>query len=377
MRMLNQRVRTPIAQRVLSLAVIPVVQRVCYHKAVFRQLVQDIRELIHVVLESQTSQTTDTLRGLDRLVSLLLELNKLASESLLQSLFREIFSDVPISLKIRELQVQIRQSLEMFTAKARTQSDVQQKADKILKRMAQIESDGSRQCKDPLTSDSLCAIQRSAPATAPSDPVPLPPTYTASVNDAPGLTQIDYSDPSFDPLLLHILGISAVFHDPPSVLQISRLIAMDWKQVAATLEPVFSHFEETSTSITYSSNVKFPQSFEESILTQIDIAKYHALVAQWCLIGNTPDARDIFYACDYWDYHVCTAEPSVELFDALRNSRRPLDLTSRGKLPGLVNWLEENGAEQAADLIALYKDESNKPPQEVQIMGGMLTMVLP
>ncbi|KAK7031803.1 hypothetical protein R3P38DRAFT_3507920 [Favolaschia claudopus] len=376
MRKLTPRVRTPIAQRVLSLAVIPVVQRVCHNKAVFRQLAQKIRELIHVVLESQTSQTTDTLRGLDRLVSLLLELNKLASESLLQSLFRQIFSDAQSCLKIRELQVQIRQSLE-----ALIQPNIQQRAHKILKQMAQIECDGSRQCQNPLTSDSLSAIQRPDPATAgvyPSDPVPLPPTYTASVNDAPGLIQIDYNNlTSFDPLLLHILGISAVFHDPPSVLQISRLLGMDWKQVAATLEPVFSHFEDTSTSITYSSNVKFPQSFEESILTQIDIAKYHALVAQWCLIGNTPDARDIFYACDYWDYHVCTAEPSVELFDALRNSRRPLDLTSRGKLPGLVNWLEENGAEQAADLIALYKDESNKPPQEVQIMGGMLTMVLP
>ncbi|KAK7031779.1 hypothetical protein R3P38DRAFT_3507856 [Favolaschia claudopus] len=352
MRIVTPRVRTPIAQRVLSLAVIPVVQRVCHNKAVFRQLAQEIRELIHVVLESQTSQTTDTRRDLDRLVSLLLELSNFASESLFTSLFCQIFSNQQSSLKIRELQVQIRQSLEVFTAQALIQPNIQQRGHKILKQMAQINSDDSQRWNGALTTESLSAIQRSAPATAgmsPSDPVPLPPTYTASVNDAPGLTQIDYSNPSFDPLLLHILGISAVFHDPPSVLQISRLLGMDWKRVAATLEPVFSHFEDTISCI----------------------------VAQWCLIGNTPDARDIFYACDYWDYHVCMAEPSVELFESLRNSRRPLDLTSRGKLPGLVNWLEENGAEQAADLIALYKDESNKPPQEVQIMGGMLTMVLP
>jgi hypothetical protein len=48
---------------------------------------------------------------------------------------------------------------------------------------------------------------------------------------------------------------------------------------------------------------------------------------------------DIIYVGEFWGFHVYNVQPSMELYDSLRNSRLPLDPTSRSKLPEVIHWL--------------------------------------
>ncbi|KAJ7749659.1 hypothetical protein B0H16DRAFT_1844806 [Mycena metata] len=118
--------------------------------------------------------------------------------------------------------------------------------------------------------------------------------------------------------LLSIFGVAIVFHDPPSVLQISRVLGLRWADITAALKPVSSYLDTFVSVVDHSSEVKLRSNVKNLLLRRagslwIDAEKYHSLVARWCLVGKKSlDARDITYRADFWAYHVCNSDPSPE-----------------------------------------------------------------
>ncbi|KAJ6471888.1 hypothetical protein C8R45DRAFT_1013482 [Mycena sanguinolenta] len=203
-------------------------------------------------------------------------------------------------------------------------------------------------------------------AADPTAPPPLPEDFRKNIEN--------------NPRLRSILGVAMVFHDPPSALQISVILGLRWNEVGAALRPISSYLEPANSAINGNSDIKLRQVLKDCLLRRagtvwIDAAKYHALVAEWCLVGQSRNARDVIYAGEFWDYHVCNASPSSQLYDALRSSRLPLNPVSRTKLPAVIHWLNENGRAEAADLLVTYGERSSNYPQPVRIMGGMLSML--
>ncbi|KAJ7602855.1 hypothetical protein DFH06DRAFT_1488586 [Mycena polygramma] len=204
----------------------------------------------------------------------------------------------------------------------------------------------------------------SAPTTDPTTPTPLPDDLRKAIAKNRSLRPI--------------LGVAMAFHGSPSVLQIARVLDLKWEaEVSAALKPISSYFEHLDSPIKFNSDVRPRQILRDSLLKRagtvwLDAGKYHNFVARWCLVRQTLDAKDIIYANDFWDFHVRNANPSPELYEALKSSWIPLDPVSHEKLPGVIHWLEENGGAQASDLLAMYQDHSGKPRQEIQIMGGLL-----
>lgn len=55
---------------------------------------------------------------------------------------------------------------------------------------------------------------------------------------------------------------------------------------------------------------------------------------------TTSFPRDVFYAANSWAHHVCHADPSPQLRNALAESEIPLALESSEDLPDVIAWLE-------------------------------------
>ncbi|KAJ7467767.1 hypothetical protein B0H11DRAFT_2284255 [Mycena galericulata] len=179
--------------------------------------------------------------------------------------------------------------------------------------------------------------------------------------------------------LLPIFGVAMAFHTPPSVLQISRVLDLKWTEVRDAVKPISSYLESLDSPINFYSDIRLPGYLKGFLLQRsgtlwIDPAKYHAIVARWCLVGQrSVDARDITYAGEYWAYHVRHSTPCKDLFDALRASRLPLNAVSRQELRDVVHWLKGGGPE-AHNLMSRYQERLRQPPELVSLMGGMLNM---
>ncbi|KAJ7239606.1 hypothetical protein B0H12DRAFT_79538 [Mycena haematopus] len=128
---------------------------------------------------------------------------------------------------------------------------------------------------------------------------PTPPD-NSQVAPAPTQAAISNSDTTFtsdapipgdffrhvdnDPRLHSILGVAIVFHKPPSVLQISRVLGIPRTEVQAALLPISSYLDDLG------SNVKLQQPLKDSLLRRPGLpAIYHGLVAKWCLVDPSPD----------------------------------------------------------------------------------------
>ncbi|KAJ7147710.1 hypothetical protein C8R43DRAFT_1195573 [Mycena crocata] len=172
-----------------------------------------------------------------------------------------------------------------------------------------------------------------------------------------------------------VLGVAMAFHKPPSLLQIARVLGLEWTDVQDALKLMSPHLDLPNLSDP-AVDVDLPKYLTSSLLQRtgplwIDLAKYHASIARWCLVGKrTIDARDIAYIAEFWAYHVCHSNSSAELHAALRKSRLPFNPTSRSKLPDVICWLENT--ESPPDLIATYRNQHSKQPQQVAVMHGRL-----
>ncbi|KAJ6504472.1 hypothetical protein DFH09DRAFT_289565 [Mycena vulgaris] len=178
--------------------------------------------------------------------------------------------------------------------------------------------------------------------------------------------------------LLPIFGVAIAFHDPPSILQISRVLELKWTEVRDALRPIYAGLGLDS-PLDFSSNVKLPSNLRVFLLERtgmlwVDPATYHNILARWCLTGQrTLDPRDIIYSGEFWAHHTRHSNPSAQLYNALRTSWIPLDLVSHTKLADVIVWLGMQTGSQAEDLISIYRRHQNQQPEPVPLMGGMIT----
>lgn len=121
-----------------------------------------------------------------------------------------------------------------------------------------------------------------APAIDLTAPIPLPDDLRKAIDKNPSLRRM--------------LGVAMAFHGCPSVLQIARVLGLKWTDVGAALKPICSYFEYLDVAMSFNSDVKPRQILRDCLLKRagtvwLDAGKYHNLVAQWCLIRQTLDAK--------------------------------------------------------------------------------------
>ncbi|KAJ7029457.1 hypothetical protein C8F04DRAFT_40868 [Mycena alexandri] len=183
--------------------------------------------------------------------------------------------------------------------------------------------------------------------------------------------------------LIPILGVAISFKGNPSVLQISRVLGLEWTHVADTLQLISPYLDRLDSPIWKNSDVRVPNFIQELLVQRteapwIDAQIYHARIAEWCLVGKRViDARDIVYRTEFWPDHVCGSRPSRDLFVALRASSLPFKPESRVNLARVIYWLEPDGQAQAPDLVDMYRKRLEDPDsEEISIMGGEMKMSL-
>ncbi|KAJ7138612.1 hypothetical protein C8R46DRAFT_610283 [Mycena filopes] len=182
--------------------------------------------------------------------------------------------------------------------------------------------------------------------------------------------------------LISILGVALAFREPPSVLQIARVLEMKWEDVAPLVALVAAYLDRLDTPVKRNSNVRIPHLIQTALVQRtgalwVEPRVYHTRIARWCLVGQRKlDARDIAYCADYWAEHVCESPPSVELQDGLKASTLPLQPDSYMKLAGVSFWLEqqEEGEKQARELLERWKVANPVKVEEIEILGGALKL---
>ncbi|KAJ7460485.1 hypothetical protein B0H11DRAFT_2242058 [Mycena galericulata] len=171
--------------------------------------------------------------------------------------------------------------------------------------------------------------------------------------------------------ILPVLGVCIAFKQAPSVLQISRVLAIDANQVTGQLGYISlylgSHFDPAN-SLT---DVELPGDLEQWLVSPehagalwIHVSRYHSRVAQWCLVGKrTYDVRDVLYKANNWAFHVCRSDVSEELYKALADSELPSQSTSQShaKLQFVINWLKSQ-RHPSQELISTFEALLGKHP---------------
>ncbi|KAF7371176.1 hypothetical protein MSAN_00753100 [Mycena sanguinolenta] len=381
----------PYVGPVLSLAsgILVMIQRVRDNSKALQQLGDHVQQLITAVKPVE-SLSAEMEQNLENLIPVLLEIKEFVLMRMSsRTRFRRALNNVFDESKIKEYRDRIGQELALFGVRAAINWD--KKLDKVIrisKRSARGESDVRQRFRSSVSSSSDSADLPWPHRTQPfqlttqhhnSDIAPVPPE-AMSKSDIPTFDLVIPDDVfkhiDDNPSLLAILGVTIVFRNPPSVLQISRVLGMPWTGVQVALETISPYLPGLDSAIDWNSNIELPRSLKDSILQrdQFSTRYYHGLVAKWCLVSQTLDARDIFYSGDFWEFHVCNADLSTDLLTALRSSPQPLDPISRDQLPKVIQWLEKNGG--PADLISTYSEASKKSPERVYIMGGMSSFLL-
>ncbi|KAJ7230323.1 hypothetical protein GGX14DRAFT_582817 [Mycena pura] len=187
--------------------------------------------------------------------------------------------------------------------------------------------------------------------------------HTASPRAHPGILESLTSRPQ----LHSIVAVMVVLQQGPSPLQISHVLGISWRDVHQDLHTLPEEFFDSSSGPPehYYSEVHLSHSVKNRLSDPsqcdsefwVDTPKWHALLAKWCLRSNGRyNARDIFYANDFWAYHVCRSRPSEDLWDTLRQSPVPCRLTSHAALPAVIAWLEQVDVDDTRELSSMYKN---------------------
>ncbi|KAJ7113965.1 hypothetical protein C8R44DRAFT_855789 [Mycena epipterygia] len=193
----------------------------------------------------------------------------------------------------------------------------------------------------------------------------------------------------WDPQLHVILALVLVFYQPPSPLQLAHVLDIPWEDVHESLAPVADLLEPPGLPTHYYSDIVLSDHLRawlanDNPATHVDPRRWHAVLAVWCLDRSNIkyDARDIFYASDFWAQHVCSARPSQDLWDSLRRSPIPCRLSSHAMLPWVITWLESVDVEDTRELISMYRSAYRQTASalasglRVKIMGGLMSMEL-
>ncbi|KAJ7780055.1 hypothetical protein DFH07DRAFT_462262 [Mycena maculata] len=160
--------------------------------------------------------------------------------------------------------------------------------------------------------------------------------------------------------LCSIVAVAVVFYRAPSPLQIGHVLDISWEDVRRNLLSMPELFGSFDLPEDYYSEVHICHRVR-NLLSQpdslVNLPKWHAFVARWCLRSNANyDARDIFYANDFWAHHLCRSRPSQDLWDALRRSPVPCRLNSHAMLPSVIEWLETVDVDDCRELISIYRN---------------------
>ncbi|KAJ7483532.1 hypothetical protein FB451DRAFT_1555475 [Mycena latifolia] len=174
--------------------------------------------------------------------------------------------------------------------------------------------------------------------------------------------------------LLPILGVGGIFQKPPTIKQMARVIELAEEEVRAVWEPISSHLDGLDSD---DGKARCIAGLERIAcraggIPSIDSATYHNMVARWCLVGPKGGSKDIFYASDFWAYHVCHSNPSETLCDALTQSEildDPEDLSE------IIAWLEKiQGDEvQWANLLSTYQARRRELSEPLAAADGTMT----
>ncbi|KAF7292500.1 hypothetical protein MKEN_01474400 [Mycena kentingensis (nom. inval.)] len=182
------------------------------------------------------------------------------------------------------------------------------------------------------------------------------PTTTLLPNPEPSVLSNAVSNclVSASPLLRDILGITWAFLQPPSLLQLKRVLepthTLRWSEVHAAIaaSPLaallgFGPNAAPSAAVELYSNVEIASELRralgESAILSTEQDRYHTAVAVWCIRQNTLDPRDVVYSRMFWDAHLRHSTPSPELLDALRSSETPIARLAR-EIPRVAAWLK-------------------------------------
>ncbi|KAJ6530160.1 hypothetical protein B0H19DRAFT_1082567 [Mycena capillaripes] len=139
--------------------------------------------------------------------------------------------------------------------------------------------------------------------------------------------------------LLPILGVVSVFQELPTLKHITRVLRLAEDEVRAVWCLIAAHLDELDAD-----------------------GKTRCLaflVRLWCLVGPKGGAKDVFYAANSWAHHVCHANPSPQLRNALAESDIPLASESFEDLPEIIAWLEgiqsNDSDQQWGALLSTYR----------------------
>ncbi|KAF7344933.1 hypothetical protein MVEN_01655800 [Mycena venus] len=171
--------------------------------------------------------------------------------------------------------------------------------------------------------------------------------------------------------ILPVLGVCIAFKQAPSVLQISRVLAIDVNQVISQLGYISAYVGSQFDSTNSLADVELPRDLEQWLVSPehagelwIDVSRYHSRIAQWCLVGKrTYDVRDVLYKANNWAFHVCHSDASEELYKALVDSELPSHSTSQShvKLQCVINWLKSQ-RDPSQELISAFEALFGKHP---------------
>ncbi|KAJ7235580.1 hypothetical protein C8J57DRAFT_1336159 [Mycena rebaudengoi] len=187
-----------------------------------------------------------------------------------------------------------------------------------------------------------------------------------------------------------IIAVVLVFKEAPSPLQVGHVLDLTWSEVREYLLPVAEFLEPPGLPEHYYSNFRISRNLRNLLIdpshpeTFVDLRKWHAFVALWCLTRSSLnyDARDIFYAGEYWAHHICCSRPSPQLWSALKRSHLPFRLTSRSVLPYVIGWLKKVDVDDTQELAAAFNNFYSRTQAAIasglslQVMGGMVSIEL-
>ncbi|KAF7367131.1 hypothetical protein MSAN_00972800 [Mycena sanguinolenta] len=156
-------------------------------------------------------------------------------------------------------------------------------------------------------------------------------------------------------MFLRIICVSIAFCNPPSMVQVSRVLELPEDEVRQSIEALANHLR---TPLIFAGSIKLPPPFVSAVYRSClqVMGAAHGYIACWCLQGAMSEPRHIDYAISYWAWHVAQATPSVELIAALGKFPFALCTVTENQFSNVIHWLKRfNDLINGPPLISQYE----------------------
>ncbi|KAF7344932.1 hypothetical protein MVEN_01655700 [Mycena venus] len=237
------------------------------NRKAFVSLADDAREMIDATEgEPGSKMPGDLIENLRALRSTLEETRDSASKPLSDNLFKRLIRAKTDKSKVDKYRQRMEQGRAVFDLKIQT--GIQTDVHKIKRNV-----------------DQIVAIEMDRG---------IPQEHLPSVPAAVQNILLEHVDS-----ILPVLGVCIAFKQAPSVLQISRVLAIDVNQVISQLGYISAYVGSQFDSTNSLADVELPRDLEQWLVSPehagelwIDVSRYHSRIAQWCLMGKrTYDVR--------------------------------------------------------------------------------------